>query len=464
LENELGNGWTEGVHPHDLDHNLNTYSSSFSARRSFQMEYRLRRADGEYRWLLDNGVPRFERGGVFVGYIGSCIDITDLKQRQEESLARQKLESVGTLASGIAHDFNNLLGGVLSQAELALEELAAGLLPEEELKRIRAVAIRGSEIVRQLMIYAGKETEVVELVDVSRITEEMLELLKASVSKHAVLETDLGKDLPAVRANAAQLRQVVMNLITNASEAIGDRNGAIRVTTRRVFVGRNSAVTASERLSAGDYLQLEVSDTGRGMAPETQARVFDPFFTTKSAGRGLGLPVVHGIVRGLHGAIRLTSAPGAGSTFQILLPCAVEPGQTVQDTISQATDEGVKSRAATILIVEDEELLLQATAKMLRKAGFSAVEAIDGSAGLDAIRGHQNPIDVLLLDLTLPGTPSRDVLEEGNRLRPEMKVIVTSAYNEAMAAASLGVTIERFIRKPYRLDDLVALVRQAISS
>jgi PAS domain S-box-containing protein len=222
LEQELGAGWAKGVHPQDLDHCIDTYSSAFYARRGFQMEYRLRRADGEYRWLLDNGVPRFETGDTFAGYIGSCIDITDLKRTQEEHLAKQKLESVGTLAGGIAHDFNNLLGGVLAHADLALAEFGNGSGPAEELQKIRIAAIRGAEIVRQLMIYSGRESEVLELVDLSEMVRDMLDLLKISVSKHAVVETALGKNLPAVRANAGRLRQVVMNLITNASEAIGD--------------------------------------------------------------------------------------------------------------------------------------------------------------------------------------------------------------------------------------------------
>jgi len=227
MEQELGDGWVKGVHPDDVDRCIATYSASFDARHRFRMEYRLRRADGEYRWVLDDGIPRSEPGGVFVGYIGSCIDITEVKRSQEEALASQKLESVGQLARGIAHDFNNLLGGVLAHSDLALVELGSGSSPVEELQRIRDVAIRGAEIVRQLMIYTGQESEVFEPVDVSEIVEQMLELLKVSVSKHAALETDLGKDLPAVRANPAQLRRVVMNLITNASKAIGDRDGVM---------------------------------------------------------------------------------------------------------------------------------------------------------------------------------------------------------------------------------------------
>jgi two-component system, cell cycle sensor histidine kinase and response regulator CckA len=215
------------------------------------------------RYFHTNLIPVRNDAGRIHRIVGCSMDFTDLKRSQEEAFARQKLESVGTLASGIAHDFNNLLGSVLAQADLALAEFDAGSSPNEELKGIREVAIRGSEIVRQLMIYAGTEAEVVGLVDVSRIIKEMLKLLKVSVSKHAVVETDLGKDLPPVRANATQLRQIVMNLVTNASDAIGDRDGVIRVTTGRLTVGPPE----------GDFVQLEVSDTGCGMSQEMQARV-----------------------------------------------------------------------------------------------------------------------------------------------------------------------------------------------
>ena len=463
MENELGSGWTESVHPHDLGRCMEIYSSSFYERRSFQMEYRMRRADGEYRWLLDNGVPRFERGGAFLGYIGSCVDITDLKRAQEENLAKQKLESVGTLASGIAHDFNNLLGGVLAHSELALAELSSGSRPMEELQNIRAVAIRGAEIVRQLMIYAGQESEVLELVDISATVKDMLELLKVSVSKHAAVETALGKGLPAVRANPARLRQVVMNLVTNASEAIGDRDGVIRVTTRVVTLGPGSPVAASGRPAEGDYLQLEVSDTGCGMTTDIQGRIFDPFFTTKPAGHGLGLAVVQGIVRSIDGTIRLMSAPGKGTTVQILLPCTEHKAQATRSTASRVEEEKLQSREATILIVEDEDLLRLAASKMLRKKGFSVIEARDGSAALDLIREHKDHIDVVLLDITLSGASSREVLKEAKRLRPDVRVIVTSAYNEEAAIASLAARVERFIRKPYSLEDVLHTIRESLS-
>jgi PAS domain S-box-containing protein len=588
MEQELGSGWSNGLHPEDREKCLATYESSFDARRSYQMECRFRRTDGEYRWILDNGVPLY-RDGEFVGFIGSCIDITgqksiegrlraneahlmnaqrlaklgswerdevtggtelsdemlsilgmpnhspgtlveflnyvhpedkksvwegalrarstgepgvgeyriiradgevrfvrsvleairnergavvrvvgatqditDLKRAEEEASAHQKLESVGTLASGIAHDFNNLLGGVLAHADLALGELAAGSSPEEELRAIRNAAMRGSEVVRELMIYAGKDTETRGSVDVSKIVTEMLELLRVSVSKHATLVTHLGPDLPAVNTNSAQIRQIVMNLVVNASEALGERDGIIRVTTTRMQVGKDSSVEKANGLAYEDYIQLEVSDTGSGMSAETQARVFDPFFTTKSAGHGLGLAVVDGIVRSLHGKIHLASEPGKGTTFQILLPC----DRTAIPAPSSPAKEAVPSSdSATVLVVEDEEILRQAAAKGLRKRGFEVLEAASGSAAMEVLRASGSRIDVILLDMTFPGNSIHEVVGEYAKARPDSRVVLTSAYSEEMARATMSAPqIRAFIRKPFRLADLVKTLRDTLSS
>jgi CheY-like chemotaxis protein/two-component sensor histidine kinase len=309
------------------------------------------------------------------------------------------------------------------------------------------------------MTYAGKESAVVGLVDVSRTIGEMLALLKVSVSKQALLEMRLGLDLPYVRANAAQLQQVVMNLVTNASDAVGHRGGVIRVTTKGVKVDQDSWAV-SHGLNEGDYVQLEVCDTGCGMPPEIQARVFDPFFTTKSAGHGLGLSIIYGIVRGLNGAIQVMSDPGKGTTFRVLLPCVAAPSVAVPNAVSSAVELAPLCREATILVVEDEDALRQPVSKLLRKGGFCVVEASDGSAAIAAIREHKTPIEFLLLDVTLPGASSQEVLEEAKRLRPGMKVIVTSAYSKDAAAASLQAKGEHFLRKPYRIADLVDLMRR----
>jgi two-component system CheB/CheR fusion protein len=464
LEQELGSGWAEGVHPDDLDRCLDVYKSSFDAHRPFEMEYRLQRADEEYRWVLDRGVPRIGPDGVFSGYIGSCIDITDLKQKQGEDLARQKMETVGTLAEGVVHDFNNLLGGILANAELALTGLTTDSKPREELERIRDAGLRGAEIVRQLMIFAGRENEVSESVSVPAIVEDMLELLKVSISKHVRLESDLRKDLSPVRANPSQIRQLVMNLITNASEAIGDRDGVIHLAARKVNVETVVSAVFPERLSSGDYVQLEITDTGRGMTPEVRARIFHPFFTTKSTGsHGHGLMVVQRIVQRLHGGVQISSTPGKGTTFRVFLPCEASTVMAAMPdpAFAKAT---LRSSGATILVVDDEDLLRQAVSKILRKQGFSVLEAGDGSAALDIMRAHKDQIGLLLLDITLPGAPSSQVYEEARRLKPNLPVVITSAKSAEMASASLTIGVDNFLRKPFLSADLIEMIQKILSS
>jgi two-component system, cell cycle sensor histidine kinase and response regulator CckA len=313
------------------------------------------------------------------------------------------------------------------------------------------------------MIYAGKESAVVGLADASQIVQEMLELLKVSVSKHAKLEGNLGKDLPPVRANAAQLRQIVMNLVTNASDAIGDRDGVIGLTTKCVKIDRDSGAI-SDRLAEGDYVQLEVSDTGHGMLPETQAKVFDPFFTTKSAGRGLGLAVVQGIVRAVGGSIDLTSEPHKGTTFQILLPCAETKTEASSDAVSGIKESARPSPDATIFVVEDEDTLRQAVAKMLRHRGFKVFEARDGFSAIRLLRAKPRRIHLILLDLTIPGASSREVVAEAAQVWPDIKVILTSAYGEEMITNAMSAPqIRGFIRKPFQMDDLVKTLRNALS-
>jgi len=451
----------QDIIPRDRERVERAIREGLAGKGENSLEFQITLPDGDLRTISIIGEVLESEGGLPARMFGACQDITDIRRAQEAAFASQKLESVGALATGIAHDFNNILGGVLAQADLALGELAAGTAPEEELKGIREGAIRGSEIVRQLMVYSGKESEIPELVDVARIVEDMLDLLRISISKHAVLETNLDKGLCQVRANPTQLRQIVMNLVTNASEAIGDRDGVISVRTACMTVGRDAPGANSEHWVTSDYLELGVSDTGCGIPLEAQARVFDPFFTTKAAGRGLGLTVVHGVVQSLGGMIRLESEPGKGTRFRILLPCAEAAAEATNGQMAR-TPQTAGPSYGTILVVEDEDPLRRPIAKMIQKAGFTVIEAGDGYAALQAIRSRQKHIDLLLLDVTLPGAPSREVYEQAKLLRPEMKVIVTSAYSKEMAAASLAGTVEHFIRKPYRLNDLMDLMQQSL--
>jgi len=454
-------GLLQIIAPRDRERVAGEIQQGIAEKSGCSTEFQIARPNGDLRTVMFTSQVFLDESGMPQHIFGACQDVTEDRRAQEEAFVRQKLETVGTLANGIAHDFNNLLGAVLAQAELALSELDGGARPEEELKAICAVAKSGSEIVQQLMIYTGQEHPVSEAVNVTQAVEEMADLLKLSISKRATLATDLDRDLPAVRASSAQIRQIVMNLIMNASEAVADWGGTIRLTTRRVTAGPDRLAWIPEELASGDFAQLEVADTGRGMSPEVQARIFDPFYSTKPMGHGLGLAVVSGLVRSLGGAIHLVSEPGKGTTFRVLLPCVADPGKAPA-TPPPRTGTILEGRAATALVVEDEDPLRAAAVKMLRRSGFSVVEAADGTAAMAAIRGA-DPIDVLLLDVTLPGVPSREVLAEARRLRPAMRTIVTSAYGEDFVAATLQTDVERFIRKPYSLGDLRELVRQALA-
>jgi PAS domain S-box-containing protein len=447
MEQEAGDGWTSGVHPDDLDTCREAHRAAFDARRPFQVEFRLRSADGEYRWIRDDGVPRFGSDSVLEGYIGCCIDITETRRAHEEAVARQKLESIGLLAGGIAHRFNNLLGGILVSAQLAMGELPEDSPVREDLSRIQEVGMSAAEIVRELLAYAGKDSAELEPLDLSRLVSEMQELLKLSISKQASLDVDLSPGLPAIRANASQMRQVVMSLVTNASEAIGREPGKIRVATSRAA-------------PAGEGVRLEVSDTGCGMSEDVLRKVFDPYYTTKFPGRGLGLPAVQGIVRGHGGSIRITSAPGRGTRFEIVLPGLPSPLQAREAAPARTGQEAAPK--GTVLVIEDESALRVTVSKILRKRGYSVLEAADGLAGIELFRANSREIRVVLLDLTLPRISGPAVLAELRRMRPDIRVIVTTAYTEDAVLDAFGrEDTWRFIRKPYQTKDLLALIGEA---
>jgi two-component system cell cycle sensor histidine kinase/response regulator CckA len=459
---EVSGKFVEEVFSEELAEKLTaTYRRCLEAGTPIKYDDELDLPSGQ-RYFHSNLIPMRNGSGRIHQIVGACIDITDFRRTQDQALARQKLESLGVLAGGIAHDFNNLLGGILAQAELAETELAVGSPPGQELQAIKTVAIRAGEMVRELMVYSGQDEARLEPLDLSRLVEEMLELVKISISKHATLIVDLPKNLPAVRANAVQMRQIVMNLITNASEALGDKEGVISVIIAKVESEQDALAECQSDASAGGRLRLEVRDTGGGMTAETVAKIFDPFFTTKVSGRGLGLAAVQGIVRSHGGAISVVSVPGQGSCFEILLPCIGQPASDTPDIAIAASAHESGSVAGTVLVVEDEEILRLAISKMLRRERFSVIEAGDGTSGADLFRVNEPRIDVVLLDVTLPGMSGRDVLKEMRRIRPDVKVVLTTAFNKDNALSSIDEQHPwGYVRKPYQFRELISLLRKA---
>jgi two-component system cell cycle sensor histidine kinase/response regulator CckA len=320
LEQVAGDGWRRFVHPEDLDSLLEETTSAIRERRSIQIEQRLLRSDGEYRWIAATIHPRFVNG-EYAGHIGVDLDITDLKLAQERDFASRKLESVGMLAAGVAHNFNNLLSVILAHTHLLLNDIPDEMPAHESISTIEEVALRAAEIVNLLMTYAdNSDPGQPEPVELSSLIRNMVPLLRGSISSAALLDTHLSEDLPLVKANARQIQQVVLNLILNASEALEGRPGTISISTAKTRVDAKSAKSGPYYLAEGDYVELEVVDTGCGMTAEVKSRIFDPFFSTKFLGRGLGMASVHGIVRSAGGEIGLESSPGRGSRFEVRLP------------------------------------------------------------------------------------------------------------------------------------------------
>jgi PAS domain S-box-containing protein len=371
-----------------------------------------------------------------------------LERKLQES---QKLESLGVLAGGIAHDFNNLLTGVLGNASLARAMLAADTEIAVHLEEIETAATRAADLCKQMLAYSGKGRFVVKRLDVNALVEETAQLLRISISKKAVLQFELAPELPAVVGDATQMRQVIMNLVINASEAIGEASGFITLRTGLV---RADATWLQEALPApeavpGDYVFFEVTDTGRGMSPDVQAKIFEPFFTTKFTGRGLGLAAVLGIVRGHKGALKVTSHEGRGTTFCVLLPCT--------GGLADVANEALLPRSewrgtGTVLIVDDEETVRASTARMLEHVGYRTMFAEDGRDGVEKFRASAEAISLVLLDLTMPHMDGSEAYREITALKPDARVLLMSGYTEQDAIARFtGDGIAGFLQKPFTL-------------
>ena len=313
--------WEEIVHPEDLHEIFARHIADIAATSDSSKEFRIRRADGAYRWMLDTAIPRFLSDGSFSGSIGITVDITDLKQHHENLLAAQKLESLGVLVSGLAHNFNNLMGSIIAEADLALSEIPAGSPAHGNVERINTVAIRAADIVLLLTAYAsaGPPGALVP-VNVSSVAEEILPLIKATVSKNIAFRINIARKLPPISAEISQVRQVVMNLLTNACESLPNQEGSVSLSTSCVRIGVANVVKDRLTLPPGNYVRLCITDNGCGIPAEDRLRIFDPFYSTKFLGRGLGLAAVQGIVRSLGGTVQVQSTIGLGSTFEVLFP------------------------------------------------------------------------------------------------------------------------------------------------
>ncbi|WP_020675656.1 PAS domain S-box protein [Geopsychrobacter electrodiphilus] len=410
----------------------------------------------ECEWF---NTPLLDTEGKTNQVLAIVQDITDRKLAEDKRLHlerqllhTQKLESLGVLAGGIAHDFNNLLAAIIGNAELGLRRLNPESPAVNNLQRIEQAAERAADLARQMLAYSGKGKFVIENIDLNHLLEEMLHMLEVSISKKAVLRFNLHRPLPSVEVDATQMHQIIMNLVINASEAIGDKSGVIAVTTGCMDCDDSylKDVWLNENLSFGLYVYLEISDTGCGMNKQTLAKLFDPFFTTKFTGRGLGMSAVLGIVRGHHGAIKVYSEPGKGTSFKILLPAHNRPAELFNE---KAVPDQWKG-SGKVLLVDDEETVRGIGSDMLQELGFAVVTATDGRDAL--VKFKENPDTIcVVLDLTMPHMDGEQCFRELKKLNPQIKVIMSSGYNEQEVTQKfIGKGLAGFIQKPYKLSTL----------
>ena len=455
-EELLGRALLEFIPPEETT----LLAGKFAERRAGvhdRYEHHFIRKDGSRVAVQASTSPLLDEDGTFVGALAMVRDVTELRQLAARVLHGQKLESLSVLAGGVAHDFNNLLAVVLGNVGVARAELPAELPVQALLADAETAASRAAELTAQMLAYAGKGRFVVQRLNLNRMIGEQLQLMSAVISKKARLETELAEELPEIEGDVAQLRQVLMNLITNASDALGDGPGVITLQTSVIEADRALLVGAylNDNLSPGRRVCLTVRDTGCGFEAAAQTRIFDPFFTTKFTGRGLGLAAVVGILRGHKGAVLVESTPGRGSCFRVLLPCASPLAAQTRSA------ERAPRRDGLVLVVDDEPGVRMAARRVLERGGLRVCVAVDGREAISAFAARQAEIDVVLLDMTMPHLRGDEVYRELRRIRGDVRVVLSSGFSDPALVADIGGEVG-FLAKPWTPQQLLAAVDAAL--
>jgi len=449
----------ETIHPDDRDAVHDAYSHSLVSQEPYEINHRLLMKDGRIKYVSERCESSFDADGKPIRSAGTVQDITEKSVITAKMEHTQRLESLGVLAGGIAHDFNNILTVIMGNAALAGRALDITSPAKESLSRIEEASERAADLCKQMLAYSGKGKFVIKHINLSELVEDMTRLVDISIEKNVIIKFYLAENLPPIEADIAQMQQVILNLITNANEAIGTKSGVISFSTGVMSVDNTylSGLYSTNDLPEGRYVFVEVSDTGCGMEPSTIDKIFDPFFTTKFTGRGLGMSAVLGIVRGHHGGIRVYSELGKGSTFKILLPAT----DTVLASHADSTvGKETCHMEGKILVVDDEETIREIAVLMLKKLGFSTLTAQDGLDALDVYAMHQHDISGVLLDMTMPKLDGKECFRELRRLNPKVRVILSSGYNKQEATSQfVGQGLAGFIQKPYSLDALMKIMK-----
>ena len=402
------------------------------------------------------------RDGQIEGAVIMFSDISERQRTEEKFRETAKLESLGVLAGGVAHDFNNLLTGILGNASLVLDSPDLAERDREKLEYVVTASERAADLTRQMLAYAGKGRYETRAVELSSLVRETADLMHTLLPKTVHIRTDLAADLPWIEADPSQLQQVIMNLVINAGEAIGEpHSGTVAVQTSECIL-TEADVAAFDRgeVAPGPCIMLEVSDTGCGMPPEVLARIFDPFFTTKFTGRGLGLAAVLGIIKSHRGTIQVQSAVGQGSRFRVYLPATAKAARPVPESPAPPPPAG-KLR---VLVVDDEEVVRATTKAVLERRGLEALVAESGEEGVRLLSQHKEEISAVLLDMMMPGMSGDEVFRRMREISSDVPIIVSSGYGESQVMQYfLGSDVSAFIQKPYTSSALIEKIGSVVA-
>lgn len=458
MEQELGNGWAEGVHKDDFDRCLAIYTGSFDARQPFSMIYRLRRHDGEYRQILDNGAP-FYRGGAFAGYFGSCIDVTDQQIAEARLREAQKIDALGKLTGGIAHDFNNLLQIIGGNLQLLARDVAGNERAEGRLRNAITGVSRGAKLASQLLAFGRRQSLTPKVVNLGSLIRNMDDMLRRALGGAIEIETVISGGLWNTFVDPVQLETSILNLAINARDAMAGR-GKLTIEAGNASLDDNYSARHVD-VVAGQYVMVAVTDTGGGIPAEILERVFDPFFTTKPEGQGtgLGLSMVHGFVKQSGGHINIYSEIAHGTTVRIYLPRCRKP----EDVPAEVEVAPVKGGSETVLVVEDDEDVRATAAETLVELGYRVLKAKDADSAMAVIESGVS-IDVLFTDVIMPGKiPSTELARRAQQRLPHLAVLFTSGYTDnAMLHGDVLDHGAAVLNKPYTREELARKLRQII--
>lgn len=459
MEQEIGNGWAENVHPDDFDRCLEIYLSSFTARKPFTMTYRLKRCDGVYREILDNGAA-FYRNGEFAGYFGSCLDISDRTALEAQLRQAQKMEGIGQLTGGVAHDFNNLLQVIGGSLQLLSKSIPHEERDQRRLRNAIEAVARGAKLANQLLSFARQQTLEPRAINLGRVIRGMDHLLRRALGEAVEIETIIGAQLWTAYADPTQVESALLNLAVNARDAMGGR-GKLTIEAGNATLDENYAAQYIDA-KAGQYVTLAVTDTGHGMPAEVIERAFEPFFTTKApgTGTGLGLSMVHGFVKQSGGHLKIYSELGRGTTVRIYLPRS-----TLSEEDAGALPTGnVVGGTEVILLVEDDDSVRATAADMLADLGYQVLMARDADGAM-AIIERGGAIDLLFTDLVMPGPfGAAELARRAQERLPRLRILFTSGYtdNAVIHGGRLEGNVE-LLPKPFTQDELSRKLRKVLA-